>query len=308
MLYAGAKLENGAGTDAFDVGGGGASDPLDLPTDYTTSVPASPTTGIRIYSDATGRRRPAWVGVSGQSTSVQSFLAGNTCRLWAATGTGALSFTMNIVAQVTGTAAIRNLASDTHYNSFARYGYVGASAAVNIAAGMRHNIPQFFRGNPSGAGAPGGFEVGHLFGIANIGSGGRGFFGMVNTGSALAGSAVPSALLNCIGVGFDSGDTNFSAYTNDGSGAATKVDLGSGFPCRTLNTDMYESRVFIAPRGEAALVTLRNRTTGAFVAVEFTTNLPAIGFLLAEQMWLSSGTDAISVGLDICKRYIETDT
>lgn len=288
-------------------GGGGSSDPLELATEFSSTQPTAPASGIKIFARAKGRRRPGWTGPSGHSASVQSLLGANKVRWWTAQGNATAATAVNLTAIVNGTATARNVASSSVFAAISRIGYVQGTAAVGAVAGVRHNVPQFFRGDPGDpTGAPGGFETILRFGIASIPSTGKGFMGMPNTGSSL-GTSVPANLLNCLGVGFDEADTTFSAYCNDGSGAATKVDFGASFPAKTINDDFYEARMFVPPYGDMAVVSLENLKTGAFAEVEFTTNLPAVGVLLAEQIWISTGPTSAGCAVDVSSRFIETD-
>lgn len=91
----------------------------------------------------------------------------------------------------------------------------------------------------------------------------RVFIGLV-PGSSIAvldnGNADPSAAPNILGIGKDSADANFQFMSNDGAGAATKVNTGLpvssilGKACRFLMT---------APRGVAAVtVVIEDLTNG----------------------------------------------
>lgn len=294
--------------DAPAGGGGGSSDPLVLEDEYGATTPAAPIVGVKMFTRARGRRRPSWVGASGHDSSVQSLLGANKIRLWTAQGNANTVTAINIISQVVGAVTVRNVTSDSHFNSVPRLGYVQATAAANQTAGIRHNALQFFRGNPDGTGAPGGFEIIHRFGIVAIGAAGKGFMGMVNTASALSATLTPSTtMFNCAGVGFDAADNTFSAYCNSGSGGAEKVNFGSEFSAVSQGVDFYESRVFIPPWGDKCVVSLENLRTKMVAEATFTTKLPVIGAMLAEQIWLSSGADAIAPAIDISSRFIETD-
>lgn len=225
----------------------------------------------------------------------------NVVRRWRPNGNATTATSDGLTAIAMGTATAVNVASDTLYNSIAKLGYAGSTA------GLRHNLAQFFRGNPSGAGAPGGFEVVHRFGFATIQNDCRGFCGLFNSGSGIGTAANPSAFLNVLGVGFDTADTTLQVYSNDGSGAATKINLGSDFPCgaTAAATDFYVLHIYCAPRADRARVAVRNLRNDAFAEVEITSDLPTIGFLMGEQLWLAAGTGTVQ--LDIAGRYVETD-
>ena len=287
-------------------GGGGSSDPLELATDYTTTTPATPATGVVIFSRRrAGRSRPAFVSPSGLETSLQSFMASNKIRIWSASGNSTTAFTQNLTAIVQGTASAINVSVTNLFQSVSRIRY-STLAQASSAAGLRHNLPQFFRGD--GSTGPGGFEIIQRFGISVFQSGMRAFCGAYGSGSGIAGTVTSAAgLLNAVGVGFDSGDAYWSIIHNDGAGAATKISLGADFPATTSSEDLYEVRVFTPPRGTSFWVSLTNLTTGVTAQSEITTNIPIASILFGEQLWISTGAGATIAAIDIVSRYVETD-
>lgn len=306
MKYLGPKLENAAGADAFGAGGGGgSSDPLLLPTDFDDTMPDLPATGLVVFArNRAGRRRLATLGPSGLDTSLQSLLATNKVREWSASGNSTTAFVRNLTAIVQGSAAAVNVAVTNLFTSVSRIRY-STTAAASSAAGLRHNLPQFFRGD--GSTGPGGFEIIQRFGISVFQSGMRAFCGSIGTGSGISGSSATNALLNFVGVGFDSGDANWSIMHNDASGFATKIDLGSEFPATTSSEDLYEVRVFTPPRGTSYFVSLTNLDSGITAEAEITTNMPAANLLMGEQLWISTGAGTVIAAIDIVSRYVETD-
>mgnify|MGYP000365593319 CR=1 FL=1 len=62
----------------------------------------------------------------------------------------------------------------------------------------------------------------------NLTGGAALFFGLDSTMADL-GNVDPSTLLNCVGIGKDASDTNLHVIHNDGTGVATKIDLGDNF-------------------------------------------------------------------------------
>jgi hypothetical protein len=279
-------------------GGGGSSDPLALATEFI-APPAAPTTGIVLYtSDKGGRRRPAFIGPSGLSSGLQALLGSNKVRWWTAQGNATTVTAINMIAIANGTATARTVASTNMFTSISRLGYVG-TAAINSPAGVRHNAVQFMVG--SAGTAPGGIDYIVRFGLSAVTNVTRGFIGICGTGSSL-GNTDPTAYTNIVGVGFDTADLTFQFLHNDASGTATKTNCGAAFPCNTANADFYEVRVFIPP-----LISIERLNTGDYAELTTTTDIPAPGALLAEQLYINSVTDAAAVAIDVSSRYIETD-
>lgn len=74
----------------------------------------------------------------------------------------------------------------------------------------------------------------------------RGFVGMAIAGAAS--DVEPSTRVNMVGFGWDSTDANIQLMRNDGSGTATKIDLGSSFPVPSFNDDsIYEAYLHFEP-------------------------------------------------------------
>jgi hypothetical protein len=120
------------------------------------------------------------------------------------------------------------------------------------------------------------------------------------------GNVNPSTILNMIGVGFDSGETTWRILHNDGSGVATKIDLGANFPCNT-STEAYEVAIFAPPGQSSVWVQVSRLGTIHSTTVEITTNLPAINTLLTFHLWCNNGTTAAAKTLNFTTVYIETD-
>ena len=103
----------------------------------------------------------------------------------------------------------------------------------------------------------------------------------------------PSTLTNIVGVGYDSGDTNLQFMHNDGSGAATKVDLGSGLPKPTVaEAAAYLIRITSNVAGQVSYF-VENIITGNTATGSVSTNLPTVG--LNWQSWQSAGGTSTAI-------------
>ena len=108
------------------------------------------------------------------------------------------------------------------------------------------------------------------------------FYGMAGVTADLGYGGVSltqvSTLTNLIGVGNDGSDTNLQIIHNDASGAATKIDLGVGFPAnRTVgaaSSTMYSVTLYNPPTSSNVKYMVVNNETGAVAMGEITTNLP----------------------------------
>src|ERR1051326_2426291 len=104
----------------------------------------------------------------------------------------------------------------------------------------------FSRGGSAGLG---GFDIYLRFGVFHDSSGKRLFVGLA--GNTL-GNGQPSAFIDIIGVGTDTGDTNLQFMHNDGSESATKIDTGAAL----TNNILYELHISCASNSSAYTITL----------------------------------------------------
>lgn len=146
----------------------------------------------------------------------------------------------------------------------------------------------------------GGFLFNADFGIADAGYavGTHNFWGLTDSVSALAiGGTLnsqPSALLNIIAVANDSGDANLQFMHNDGTGTATKIDLGANFPSNRTSgavaTAMYNIKIYNPAGSSTVYYKVTNKETGAVAEGSVNTNLPSTSTLLSYQGGRSMGT------------------
>lgn len=304
-----ATLNFGSGLTAADSGSSIALVTLDThpPMGDSATHPTAPTSGTKLFSKfRAGRRMTAQIGPTGMDYAFQPSLFGNKVGWWTAMGNGSTVTAINFGASNTGTLTTRTVSSTSFFTSVRRLGFVSATTAGS-AAGTRHNLAQFWRGNASGLG---GFFYVVRFGISQTQTGYRWLVGLSNT-TALFGNAEPSTFLNFVGIGQDSTDANIQFMHNDGSGTATKVDLGASWPKPTANTQFYEFRLFIAPNGNTYYWSLENLNPAASDYTEGDTaasaNIPSATTFLSPQVWINNNAQLAAVGIDVSSSYIETD-
>jgi hypothetical protein len=87
-----------------------------------------------------------------------------------------------------------------------------------------------------------------------------------------------STLINIIGVGNETGDANLQVFHNDGTGTATKVDLGVGFPANrtagAISTTFYSIKLYNECMSTDVKYEVKNNETGDIANGIISTNLP----------------------------------
>lgn len=283
----------------------------------STGLPTSTAAGGTVIGakDLAGRVIPAFVGPAGVDAALQPHMGRNRVTQVLPVP-GAATITVNgqaVTAQ--GTLTARTLATTSFATSLPRVGYAAASATGSIA-GWRTTTAQWWRGNSANTG---GFFYSHTFMVSTTAAQtGRGFVGL--TATVAAGSNVePTTLVNCVGMARLNGNTNWGIYASDASaaGSAGYIDLGTGFPANTTNTDVYRLTLF-APPG-AAYINYRverlnvvdssgspiNVATGTITDTNF---LPVNTSFMIANSWIATGTLTSAAGIDLINFYVETDT
>lgn len=284
---------------------------LDLATEYSTTSPPVPAVGTRMFTRYRARRMPAFIGPTGVDTALQPGLFSNRV-IWMQAQPNATGIATNGVVTVALSNAGTTLTASgalTPATSFYT-GLVRVRATTGTTAGAGAGI----RGNTAFAALSstanlGGFFATFRFGIATSVTGSRFFAGMYNSGAAFPPASEPSAVSNVIGIGYDSGDTNFN-FICHAAGSATKVDLGTNFPARTADgTNFYEVRLFAASGGGQSVYYSMERLNDGVVVNggPITTNLPALGTILAPHINISNNAQAAAAIVDIQSFYVETD-
>lgn len=290
---------------ALESGGASGAD-YTLTSEYASTTPAAPSTGVKMFARHRARRMPAFIGPLGQDSQLQPAFFSNRMAMWQAINASTSVSTWGMAAPTeVGTASAVTGSSSNFYQSMTRKRYTTA-ATLGASAGFRTSAQWF----TSGVANAGGFFFVCRFGLQGVMTNTRGFIGLSTTTGALAGGTNPSALLNQIGFGWDAGQTTLQFMRNDGTGTSTMVDLGANFPVTSSGaTYFYEVRLF-APSGAGNQVyySAHRLNDGAIVqGGPITTDLPAVGALLAAHVNYSNGTNLAAATLDVQNLYIETD-
>lgn len=298
-------------------GGGGASGAtLDATTDYLDTTPAAPTAGMKIFTRHRARRLPSYIGPSGQDSQLQPALFSNRVgRMLVKNGVTPPTddgFPWTGI----GTAAAVTNASSNFFNSMVRHRWSSTTTA-GTACGVRSSSAQWFT---SATANMGGMFAVCRFGLQATTATNRLFVGFSATNAALSPTVEPSTLFNQFGFGCDSTHTTMRFMYNDGTGVSTMVDLGANFPTRTAATYFYEFRIFVPSGGGNSVLWSAHRLNDGIVVnggtavvasgaspTPITTDLPAVGTMLAFHANHSNGTTATATAIDVQSIYVETD-
>lgn len=297
----------GDGSWAAPAGGGGGTGPaLEAQTDYTTTLPSNPATGLKIYTRYRARRLPSFVGPTGVDSALQPALFTNRIGRYSAINATAALQADSLAAPTAYTTAATavTLTTTNFYTALTRNRYASAATAAAFA-GFRIANPQWFLSSNVNLG---GFFWVFRFGINAGVANGRGFVGLSATNANEA-NANPNTLTNRIGFGFNDTSTNWYFNSAGATANATVTDLGTNFPARTYATNFYEFRLFAPATSGAEVYWSAIRLNDSFTVNggPVTTNLPALNTLLTHHAWMNNNTTAAAVSLDVQSLYIETD-
>lgn len=270
--------------------------------------PATPLAGLKVFCKSLANRLLLSIkGPSGLDMALQHNLYRNGIYLAKATGNSTTTtFVGGVSFSATGTATAASVSVTNMHTQMKRVDYLVTTAATNAVAGFRANSAQYFRGKTSSEG--GFFFVGRwgpAIGVATATK--RASFGLHNNQSAPT-DVQPSTILNQIAMGWDSGDTNIQIMHNDGSGTATKIDLGASFPIPTSDrTKVYELSLFCQPGGSTVYYEVLDIETGDIASGSITTDLPSATTLMHLKGWMSAGGTSSVIGISFMSAYIEND-
>lgn len=267
--------------------------------------PTPPTQGVKVYCRSRASRESLnHIDSGGFDIALQPALYQKSIGTWYAQGNGTTVSLTGFSNATQGTLTARSCAATNFFTQTRRLGF-RTSTTAGTSAGTRHGLAQFWRGN---AAFRGGFFYVCRFGMSSAAtvSTQRTFVGLTATTSAF-GNTNPSSLLNLIGIGNDSGDSEFSIIHNDGSGAATKVALSGGtFDCLSLSTECIEFRLYCAPNTSTVGYSVEILGTSNYTEGTISTDLPANTTFMGTQIWTNNGTALLSAAIDVCYQYMET--
>ena len=268
--------------------------------DGLTSMPTAPASGVRVY----GRMRAGrtWLdamGPSGRDYPVQPALAFNGGGFWRPSITTTIS-TLGLPLTNQGTVAHGTVASTSLLASANRWRMALAAAG---AVSNRTNAVCCWRGNASGLG---GFTLIFRVAFTTVNANTAFFGGVLAASGAIGSTQVPSALVSCLGVGFNIGQTTLRVLHNDASGACTSIDLGAAFPTNVA-TALYTVVFHCASNASSVFYRVVRDDTGSVSEGELTTDLPASATFLAPNLHMNNNAVAESLAYECLGLALDKD-
>lgn len=206
-----------------------------------------------------------------------------------------------------GTATAATVGTGNRRTNMQRIEYLVTTPSTTAVAGARMNSNGMaVNGSSSWEGGFCGFMYGGpSTGMSN--SSHRFFMGMGDTGASS--DVQPSSLTSIVGVGWDAADANMQFMHNDGSGTATKVDLGSSFAKPTSDRAViYRLRLF-APPGTTRTLSyeVTELESGAVASGTVTTDLPDATSYVTPKMYASVGGVSAVIGVAVGSWAFQTE-
>lgn len=262
---------------------------------------------VRIYKETEGGRQMiGFRDETGWPTIVQPHFGLHRIASWIPQG-GSVTITATGSNALTaaGTATAVTVAATNVYTQSKCLEYLVTAAANNAVAGFRASQNTFWRGNATDFG---GFHMvcrwGPATGVATTTN--RAFVGMTSSTAAPT-DVQPSSLLSMCGMGWDAADTNIQIMTNDGTGTATKTDLGASFPVPTVDrSKVYELQLYCAPNASTMSYKVTDVGTGSVASGTLSTDLIPNTTFISPRGWMSVGGTSSVIGIALMNMYVET--
>jgi hypothetical protein len=287
--------------------------------DGATKVLVDPSDGNLLLADNTAAGAPASslklisrvrhgtrdlevIRPNGRDFPLQPLLGVNKVVMWIPENTTTIR-TWGMPITNVGTVSTPTLAS-TNLSTSQRRWRLTSAATANAAAENRAAATLCWRGNAAGLG---GFRFVSRFSLGVLTTNCRGFVGLTTGTGAIATTQVPSALTDCVGFGWDATETTLRFQHNDGSGTATRTDLGANFPVN-VTTAVYDLFLF-APANSTKFFYRVARQDADFVAEgeSLTTDIPAATSFMTIHQYMNNGGDASACAFECAGVYLERD-
>lgn len=292
------------------VSGGSATDTtgymVKINQGYGTTITGTlPNVNIRIDTSHNSNGITTWNDVTRIVDSLNAESDFNQQISYCDAGGGTTLTASGVAITATGTATAVSVGTGSNYSNKTRLEYLVTVAATTAVAGWRQATAKFFFGNTSGQG---GFNYTCYFGNATGASTttNRCFVGMSSNVSAPT-DVEPSTLTNMFGIGWDAADANIQFFNNDGTGTATKTDLGGSFTVPTTDRSVgYKLTMSSVANSSVVSYTLTNLNTGATASGSVSSDLPANTVFLAGRGYMSVGGTSSVIGIALIKQYIKS--
>jgi hypothetical protein len=148
------------------------------------------------------------------------------------------------------------------------------------------------------------FCVGFGVSDTSLNTGARQFYGMTSATTLLGISSTVTveSLTNIVGIGSDASDTNLQVFHNDGTGTATKIDLGANFPANRTGsaaTDFFVFELYNPFNSMTVYYKVTSLENNVTVEGSITTNLPNDTTPITMQAVRTSGATSNACSFDI---------
>jgi hypothetical protein len=273
------------------------------------AVPTAPAAGgLKMFaSNVGGRILLASIGPRGLESPMQPHIGRKKVVTWNAQGGNTNLNGDGLPFTTLGTGTVSTPSTTNFWSYIAKLEYLITTAVANAIAQVRSNTNRFTAGGTSAN--LGGFHAvfvwGPATGVATTTH--RAFCGMRSTAAAT--DVETSTITNMAGMGWDAADTNIQFMHNDGSGTATKIDLGASFPVPTVDRSKIYRLTLFSPPGLTQSVgyEVEDLGTGAVATGTVTTDLPSTATMMAPSIQMTSGGTLSVIGIAVASVYIETD-
>jgi len=266
--------------------------------------PTSPAVGrTKIFTDAMAERRLVGsIDSDGNHFDFQPALFNSTTYMWLA-GTGttlAINWGTSYTARNNGTGAAQATPTKNNLSaiqSMNRATFTTGTTATG-ASGIQSSATNAWRGSSAGLG---GFFFFARFALEATSGTYRLFVGLSANNATL--NAQPSTLNDTLGIGLDSGDTNFQFMVRNTT-TSTKIDT----TVASNTTTIYDFYMYCKPNDTVVNFELRNAVTNAVLknSVEGA-NLPANTKFMYMQSHIQSTTGTTPKLLALNRMYLETN-
>jgi hypothetical protein len=279
---------------------------LRLETANSPTVPAAGGVKLLGLDDAT-RVVPAFLGLEGVVRELQPSLGRSGVYIWKVSPNSTTVAVFGLASPtVTGTGTAEAMAT-TNVLTYSPRGSARVTAASATAvAGYRSQAVLVTIGGAA-AGRGGFAYVGRWFPATGVSTATTRAFAGLSTSTAAPTDVEPSGLTNQIGMGWDAADTNVQIMHNDGSGACTKVDLGSSFPVPTVDASVYYELSMYSPPGTTQIVywQVKELISNVVTSGNFNTNIPGTANFLGPRFWMSVGGTSSVIGVGLVSMYLD---
>lgn len=269
-----------------------------------STFPSAPSSGhTTMFMDLMANRSLVGaIGSDGTHLDFQPALFNSTTYMWLA-GTGttlAINWGTSFTARNNGTGAAQATPTKTSSNAIASLNRATFSTGTTTtgASGIQSSATNAWRGNASGLG---GFFFFARFALEALSGTYRVFVGLSENNATL--NVQPSTMNNTLGIGLDSGDTNFQFMIRN---AATSTKIDTTVAVNT--TTIYDFYMYASPNGSQVDFELRNATTNAVLKTSTeTSNLPANTIFMYMQSQIQSVTGTTAKLLALNRMYLESN-